>query len=472
MKLSKKGMYYRIFARSASTALILAFIFPPAILLFLPILALVGAYEYLYWQNFEFEFEEGDLKITSGVITKNKLDIPVRRIQDIDVNKNIVHRIFEIAQVNVKTAGGSTSKASLKYLDEEEAEKIKRKLRELKNRREKQEESESQDIPVSGSQEEGETFYEISDSIWTYSFVTGASSVVFISLLLFMGAIGYSSYVATSTSQLVGYIIIGFVLALIGSTFVFITSSLSVFLDFYDFKVVKRGDIFEYEKGLLNKKGGSLPEEKIQKLEITENFLMRRLGYASLKAETAGYETGEEDTTTSTKTLIPLDSKEKVYEHARQIGELDINQMNNISNKAHKRYRHRYFALSTVGLAMAISLSLIGAHPVIIALPIAGFLVSGKASTLKWDNMGYSLGKENLLVMNGFWTRRTYIAPYFRFQNLITSETIFQRRWSLATITVDTAGDKVVNPRIIDLDRNHAHQLDNKLFDKFQNSIY
>lgn len=472
MKLSKKGMYYRIFARSASTALILAFIFPPAVILFLPILALVGIYEYLYWQNFEFNFEEGDLKITSGVITKNKLDIPVRRIQDIDVNKNIIHRIFEIAQVNIKTAGGNTSKASLKYLDEEEAEKIKRKLRELKNRREKQEESKSQGTPVSGSQEEAETFYEISDSIWAYSFLTGASSVVFISILLFIGAIGYSAYVATSTTQLIAYIGIGVLLALIGSGFIFITSTLSVFTDFYDFKVVKRGDIFEYEKGLLNKRGGSLPEEKIQKLEITENFLMRQLGYASLKAETAGYESGEEDTTTSTKTLIPLDSRKKVYEHAKQIGDLEIDQMNNISYSARKRYRHRYYVVSTFSLGAAITFTFLGAHPIILAIPLIGYLLSGKASNLKWDNMGYSLGSENLLVMNGFWTRRTYIAPYFRFQNLITSETIFQRRWGLATITVDTAGDKVINPRIIDLDREHAHQLDNQLFNKFQNSIY
>lgn len=466
MKLSKKGMYYRTVSRSGAGLFALAFIFPPALLLFIPIVLAVGAYEYLYWQNYEFYFEDGDLKINSGVITKNELDIPVRRIQDIDTSRSVVHRIIGIAQVNVKTAGGDTSKASLKYLDDEQAEQVKERLRELKNRRKHDEISETS----TPEERTSEKFYDIEDALMTYSLVSGIQGVAIIGILGLVAGIGFSAYSANSILQMFLYSFGTLMGAIIISGFVLVSGAFNTYTRFYDFTVEKRGDTFEYERGLFNKEGGSIPEEKIQKLEITENFLMRYFGYASLKAETAGY--SSEQQTTSTKVLIPLDTKEEVYKHAQRLGELQMEEINDIGHTARKRYFRRYSAISGVALLISLGLIYIGFHPGLLALPLSGFAAAKKAANLKWMNLGYSLGENNLMIMKGFWNRRTYAVEYFRFQNLMISESIFQRRWNLASLTVDTAGDKIVNPKIIDLERRKAFQLRDKLHRKFKQSIY
>jgi len=470
MKLSKKGMYYRAVSRTGAGIFALVIVFPPALLLLPVILAAAATYEYLYWQRYEFYFEGDDLKINSGVITKNKLDIPVRRIQDLDTSQNLIHRILGIRLLKVKTAGGDTSKASLKYLDESQAEDVQQKLRELKNRR-KQTENKEKALEESETTE-SEIFYDISDALMTYSFVSGIQGVVIFSVIGLIGGIGLSAYAATSLVEMIGFAIASVIIVSILSIFILVSGAASTYSRYYDFTVEKRGDTFEYERGLFNKEGGSIPEEKIQKLEVTENFLMRYFGYASLKAETAGYTSEQEPGSTSTKTLIPLDSRERVYEHAQRIGEFKIDQLDDIGDKARKRYFRRYSLISVLGMIISVGLIFTGFHPGVVVIPLAGFAAAKEAARRKWRNIGYTMGSRNLIITKGFWNRRTYAVEYFRFQNLITTESIFQRRWDLASLTVDTAGDKVINPKVIDLEKTKAFELRDQLYEKFKASIY
>lgn len=469
MKLSKKGMYYRAITRSGAGIFALAIVFPPALLLLPLILVAAGIYEYLYWKNFEFYFEGDDLKIRSGVITKNELDIPVRRIQDIDTQKNIVERVLGITKVKVKTAGGDASKASLKYLESDQAEKVRDELRDLKNRRKSSEEETSK---ASAEEESVETFYDIEDALMTFSILNGVQGLAIVAIIFLTLGIGFSAYAATSAVEMVAYSIFTVILSGLASAFMLISSTFSTYSRYYDFTIEKRRDTFEYERGLFNKQGGSIPEEKIQKLEITENFLMRYFGYASLKVETAGYTSQQDANTTSTKTLIPLDKREEVYRHAQQLGEMKLGEMHNLDTRARKRYSHRYALLSSALLLTSVPMIYFGFHPGLLLIPVAGFMAVKKAANKKWMNIGYSMGDQNLLVMKGFWNRRTYIIPYFRFQNLMITESIFQRRWNLGSLTVDTAGDKVVNPKIIDLDKQTAFKLREQLYQKFKASIY
>lgn len=461
MKLSKKSIPFRTLSALSVVIIFLLFIsVPAALVLFLPVLAILAGYQYLYWKNFEFYFEEGDLKVRSGVITKNELDIPIRRIQDIDIRKGVFQRIFGIAEVNIQTAGGDASKASLRYLEEEQAEQVKEQLRELKTRRA---ETETGD-------EESEAFYDIGDAILTYGFISGMRSTAGFLVLTLLIAVTATGINADNALEASGFLTAGIFSALILTGLYHAVTSASRVIRFYDFSVEKRDDVFEYEHGLLSKQGGSLPEEKIQKVEIAENFLMRRLGYASLRAESAGYQSIE-DSGTTTKTLIPLDRREEVYRHAKRIGEVQ-EEVQDVGPTARKRYFRRYTAISTALGLGGLALIYLGLNPVILLVPVIGFLVARKAAELKWQNIGYALGENRLTVRRGFWYRKTYSVPYFRVQNLEVYQSPFQRRWGLATVTVDTAGDKMVNPRIFDVPREKAFELKEELFDRFKESVY
>ena len=471
MKLAKKSIALRTVSR-AGIGLVFLFLIagPIALVLLIPLVALVAAYEYLYWQNYEFYFEGDDLKIESGVITKTSLDIPVRRIQDIDTTQSVLPRLFGLVQVDVQTAGGDASSSSLRYLEKPQAEQVKQRLRELQDRRERSDERSEPAKPP-------ETFYDIGNALLTYSLVRSVPAAVGTGILVAVVGVGVAAYLASTPLQMVGFAALAIGGALLLSALVFATGFVGAYLQYYDFRVERRNDVYEYERGLVSKQGGSIPKEKIQHVEITENFLMRYLGYATLKVETAGYTQATETGATSTTVLMPFERAETVYQRARKLGEFEADRidgdgLNDIGPIAKRRYVRRYFILSTVGLLACSGLLFVGFHPGVLVVPLLGMVLAPRAGRLQWEHIGFRRGTHNLLVSRGFWVKKTYLVPHFRIQNLMVSQSLFQRRWGVATVTVDTAGNRAVNPKIPDVAHDEANQLRANLFEAFNESIY
>jgi len=91
---------------------------------------------------------------------------------------------------------------------------------------------------------------------------------------------------------------------------------------------------------------------------------------------------------------------------------------------------------------------------------------------LKWVNKGYEMQEDYFISMNGFWIRRSTVTPYYRVQNLIQTETVFQRRWNLSTLTLDTAGSLIVDDsRATDLYVDEATVLREEVFEKFKKAL-
>ncbi len=461
MKLSKKSIYYKTLTRTIGVLIVLAFIFPPILLLFLPILLAVGVYEYLYWKNYDFYIEEGDIKITSGVITRNKLDIPVRRVQNVDINRNIIHRIFDIAELKVETAGGTSTEAALRYLELEDAEQLRNEIRKLKDRRKSPETQEDTD---------GEDYVLTDKNLLMLSLIGHAPLTAAVGILLLGAALTGLTIFAETITQLIG----GLILSVIGITVLTGLSTLfsatGTFTKYYGFSLERKNDAIEYEMGLINRQGATIPKEKIQTLIINENFLERYLGYATLKIETAGADT-EEQINTSTA-IIPFDKRENVVNYAEKIGKFQSQEFKSIDKRAKSRYFRRYILTASIIAVPIIGLIIAGFGPFLLTIPLLLALAARKASNLKWENIGYSTGKDNVFIRNGVWKRKTYVVPYFRVQNIVKTESIFQRRWNQATVTIDTAGSIWTNPKIIDLDREKASEVQMNLFEKFRHSIY
>ncbi len=468
MKLSKKSIAYRTLSRFGATFVFLLFVAGPlSAALFLPLVIGIAVYEYVYWKKYEFSIENGDIKITSGVITRNNLDIPVRRVQNVDINRNIIHRIFDIAELKIETAGGSTTEASLRYLDLEDAETVRNEIRQLKDRR-KERDSEKESSEPSRNED-----YVLSDrNLAILALTSAAPSTALISILLFVTAFTGAAVYAQTVGQFLGGLIASVVGITVLSGIWLVLGGVNTFTKYYGFTVERRNDVIEYEMGLINRQGGTIPKEKIQSLVLEENFLKRYLGYATLKVETAGANVDQDQGFNPSTVLVPLDKRENILEYMENIGEFKTPEMQRIDARARKRYMHRYLLISSILAVPAIGLTASGFSPVILVLPVLAGLLSKKAASVKWENIGYSMAENDLFVMKGFWKRKTYAVPYFRVQNLMKTESVFQRRWRQASITIDTAGSIWTNPVIPDMDTENADNARDHLFRKFRESIY
>lgn len=425
----------------------------------------VALYEYLYWRNFEYRVEQDGLKIVSGVISKNDRDIPLKRIQNVSVNRNIFQRLLGIAKADIETAGGSGTEASLKYVNYSDAEQLQERVRELKNRR-------SSDTGKEDDERRKDDFVLSNRNLAILSLasvdmrVIGAVGFLF---SIFGGAVG-----STMDGMLPETLGVAAVAALgvltVGG--VWIAGAASKFARFYDFRLSFRENALEYERGLLNRASGTIPEEKIQDIVVEENFIQRFLGFASLEVETAGFSQQQNGVDTGSETVIPLARRGEVEKFAEEIGGYTRPELKKIDAKARTRYFRRYLGagalLGALGFALYTAFNLSW----MVFLPAAVVLLSSKkAAELKYGNIGYSLDEKRVFTRKGFWNRKTYVIPYFRIQNLMETQTVFQRRWSQSTLVLDTAGSVLSYPTIVDLDSRTATELRAQLFKRFKESL-
>ncbi|WP_049980210.1 PH domain-containing protein [Halolamina rubra] len=429
---------------------------PTAVLGAALVVAVVG-YGVAYYRRFEYELTADTFDIRSGVFARRIREIPLRRIQNVDISQNVVQRALGIAEVRLETAGGSTSEAHLKFVSVTRANALQREISRL-----------SRDDEETGEPETFETLFEISDRelgllalvsmdlrivpalfLGASLFAPSAAAMFDAEMLLY----GYQSVVGAIVGPLVtlaGIVAIGLLYGVLNATL------------YYGFTLRGAADELRYERGLLQKYSGTIPLSKIQSLTVEENVLARALGYASLEIETAGQSGGGDGSGGSSQSAIPLATRERVLELTNTIEPVGDVAFERPPKRARLRYVVRYAAV------VAVLTGLLWGVDAVLGLPFTPWLALGAlvavppAAHLKWRNRGYAVGENHVLTRNGFWVRQTKIVPYYRVQTAASSATVFQRRRRLATVTIDTAGARSLvgnDAKAVDVDEATAAEL-------------
>jgi putative membrane protein len=407
----------------------------PAVALGLVIVAAVVGYGIAYYRRFEYELTADTFDIRSGVLARRVREIPLRRIQNVDISQNVLQRALGIAEVRLETAGASGSEAHLKFVSEDRAGRLQREISRLSR----------SDAEGVAEAERFETVFEITErELGLLALVSADLRLV---SALFFGA----SLFAPSTVSMLGPEVFFFgpetILGALFGPLVALGTILVLALVYgvvnatvyYGFRLHRAAAELRYERGLLQRYSGTIPLAKIQSLTITENVLMRALGYASLDIETAGRGGGDGDRGTS-QSAIPLAERTRVFELANSleaVGELTFERP---PKRARQRYAVRYAGALAL-LASALYLVQTGLETSLFWwAPLGALVLVPLAAHLQWKHRGYHVGEDHVVTRNGFWVRRVTIVPYYRVQTVLSSETVFQRRRRLGTVTIDTAG--------------------------------
>lgn len=77
------------------------------------------------YNNYKYRINEKSIEIVKGVFFVNREIVPIRRIQQISINKGPVLNLFKLANIHVVTSG---SAMKIEYLPKEKAEIIVEKL--------------------------------------------------------------------------------------------------------------------------------------------------------------------------------------------------------------------------------------------------------------------------------------------------------------------------------------------------------
>lgn len=75
-----------------------------------------------------FAFREHDVIYRSGILATNTMIIPYNRVQHVALHEGFISRYFDLAKVEIFTAGGDFSDVSIPGIKKEQAEDIKQLL--------------------------------------------------------------------------------------------------------------------------------------------------------------------------------------------------------------------------------------------------------------------------------------------------------------------------------------------------------
>lgn len=442
MKLSPIAVPYRAFKRASSVifmAVLAAssgatadFMAPLAIagLAVAAVVAVIG-YEVAYYRRFEYEFTGDTLDITSGVVSRRERELPYHRIQNVDVTRNIVPRLLGIASVGIETAGGSQTEGSIQYVSAAEADRLQREI----ERRKRGAETTATSEEATAAEEE---LFALSPSelglAGVLSFdprVAGILTLVGPGSIPVLGGLGADLSLSVVAVALLG-----------GATLVIAAWVLGAgvtIINYYGFRLVRTGDEFRYERGLIRRYSGSIPRSKVQSITVEDNPLKRLFGYATLTVETAGYAPGGAGGRGS-QVAVPIARADRVRSLARDVEPFGDPSFERPPGRVRRRYVIRYLlALGAITAVVGAAVAWFSIQAPWYAIALLAPLAL-PAAHLKWRHRGAWTGPDHVVTRNGVWRRATKIVPYYRVQTVVDSRTVFQRRYGLATLTIDTAG--------------------------------
>lgn len=306
-------------------------------------LAVVGI-RALIWQRFSYQITEQGIWVHSGLVSRQERFLPVDRIQAIDFNEGILHRLLGVVAVRIESAAGVGSGAdiTLEALSRTEAERIRQRL--LDRRAEVATEPSERTELVPAGVSEGDLLATVP---FTTLLIAGATSGrIGPALGLVFGALQFVDDVLPSgpekwvTNAIPDPTLQGIAgIVAICAVFAWLFAIVSTLLTFGNFELRLVENRLQATYGLLERRRVSIPLARIQAITISEGLLRQPFGLAAIRAESAGY--GKD--TAESGVLMPIIARREIPAFLERIlpnyaVDLDVLPLNGPPARAMRRY--------------------------------------------------------------------------------------------------------------------------------------
>jgi len=415
-----------------------------------------------------------DLVINSGLIFRRVRTIPIRKIQNLDLIQNPLHRLFRVAEVRVETASGAEADAILRVLGLRDVDLLRAELFPERGATLSSTAALSAEQPqissvVDAELVEGGALNPVRESPrieellrvpFRWLAIAGLSSDR--GLLLVGVAVGalfqfndrwyrdetiwrtVTKYANTWTTVVVGLIAVWLLLKLL---------SIGWFtLRFFDYRLTRIGDDLRLSSGLFTKVSATIPRQRIQFISIHRPLLFRLTGFATIKLETAGgwSKDGEGGTTGATRSwFVPVVPESEI---SRLLSELrpglDWNEQAQVWQPVSRRAGARLMRIAFLTALLMTGATVVwnqrwgwGAGAVFFPALVYWAIKKGRSHS-------YTRTPFGLAYRSGLLTRKLSLTFYERIQSVSLNQTPFDRRWRMATLTVDTAAAGPAEHRI------------------------
>jgi putative membrane protein len=408
-------------------------------------------FRWLAWMRFRYHIGEHDIRIESGVLSRNARSIPYERIQDVSIEQKPLARVFGLGEVKFETGGGDGDDAKLSFVTTGEANRLRDVVRAQKSgvvAATEPDPVEQHDVPPIFTMDGKRVF-----TLGLYSFslvifaVLGGLAQQFDNFLPFeiwdfRRWIGMAEDRGVSVDNLNGISVSArIILALIAlSSLIFIglaTGVIRTVLREYGFRLERTAKGFRRRRGLLTLSDTVMPAHRVQSAVIQTGPIRKRRGWHSLKFVSLAQDSKEE----SNFVAAPFATLGEIWPiaNAAMIEAPD----------AGLRFRKGNLAWWLIRFAGLLPILAIGVSAVMLfaRMPFqqAGLMllvapVLAVLWWLEWRKYGDHIDAAQIYVREGWWQQRLTIAPQVKVQTVEIAQGPISRRQGLASINFGIAG--------------------------------
>ncbi|NUR06299.1 MAG: PH domain-containing protein [Nocardioidaceae bacterium] len=346
------------------------------------------------WLRTKYWIEADELRVDTGVISRQSRRIRVDRLQGIDIAQPFVARLFGLAELKMDVAGAGDREGSLAYLPLREAEALRETLLARRDA------ARARRAP--GDQaEQGPT--AMPHAVPEHVLARLDLGLLVMSLLISPEAFAF----------LVSALVLGGVFVVLGNlpgaavalpVFIgFVLTQLRRLSAYYGFTVSETPAGLQVRRGLIDRNTQTITLSRVQGVVVSEPVFWRRFGWARVDVSVAGYGSGGgENGRPAVSTVMPVGPRNVVLWLARRLleetGSPDPDEVVLVPPPPRARW-----------------VAPVGRH----------FMSSG-------------VGPHLLVSRSGFLNRRTHAVPHARVQSLQLHQGPWQRRLGLADLHVDS----------------------------------
>ncbi len=402
-----------------------------ALILVAVFLGAIALVNWVAWRFSRFRVDAGQVELRQGVLFRQHRQVPLERVQAVEVSRPLTARLLGLARVVVQSAGGSDSTLTLSFLDLGRAEALREHLLELAGRSDEVSlgpPSAAGSAPDAGTSHAGPTgptsahpLLEVPNGRLFVATILHGSTIA-LGLVLLVGAMGAG---VRSMGPLALAGIPAMVPIAIGVAF----SRVKELLVHGNFRLADTGTGVRVQEGLTDLRTTTIPIHRIQAIELVQPLWWRRFGWWRLRVNVAGSGGSGDGEDARDTTLLP-------------VGTLD-------------EARLLLSLLAPAVPAAAWEAAVLGD-----AQDPGWRGVSRRARVLdplSWRRNAWADAAGAVLLRSGRWTRRAVAVPHARIQSLSVRQGWLEAGLALATVQVVTAPGPV-RPVLAHLDARAAER--------------
>lgn len=440
------------------------------ILLYLPVLVFLLIRHYAY----RFQFHDDRLVVRKGLFEVNDTVVRYEMLHGLDTTRSPLHRLFGTVRINLQTRSLMFAEIDLRSVRSSVAEELGERLRNYQEHRSDSSSTEM-DIGDLAQTTADHSTHLLSMSILEcckLGFVRNRTAMILSAIATFLvtrfsqlgsflgdsmkfsiavGPIdmtflgGWIPWVEISIPETVDTWELTVFLAIVVFVFLMLTAIISLALavvQFYKFRLTLNDSVLRGESGLFLRAIQNTPLHRLQAIKIVSTVRSRLLGRESIWFGTSAlpsFDAQQNLLAMLSNWLVPLVPSNKTREITRHVlpPEIEFENESWETIDVSRVWKRRLNLHLVYVLALSVVFAFVSLWLLAITVILVGWAVL--VSKLYAKSLRFQLLENAIMLRKGWWSRIWIIVPFDKIQAVKLTQNPFDRRFGMATLSVDVA---------------------------------